>query len=50
MNMQHVYWAQGHDWYRGHFYYQAELVVQVEDGFGITEFTNFDELKAWAGY
>lgn len=55
ITLQQVYWAMEHDWY----YYTGTRqcdgvnVVYVYDDFvkGSTlSFTDYDELRAWAGY
>lgn len=62
LNVEQLYWASQHGWYCGHSKvttgpsgYQVEVREVVSLGLGkvtigYKEFTDFQELKEWAGY
>lgn len=57
MNAQQIKWASQHDWYShssGNTVYVVDYVINVDTNNVVTNkvmpFTNFQELRVWAGY
>ena len=53
MTKQQVRWARDHDWYLGTMSRDGQIIIFVKHDyipFIELEFTDFNELKIWAGY
>jgi len=55
ITLQHVYWAMEHDWfyYSGTNSMSGAITIHTYDDMtqgGTLSFTDYDTLRAWAGY
>ena len=52
MNISQANWARAHDWYYGEQNSEKGIVILVRDIYEmeVVKFTNFKELRNWAGY